>query len=209
MITDKQHDHLDLDLLHLIQLERETEGKRGGADHRGWTGARSPKPSRGSRSQGRPRLDVGVAVPARGRRDHVQCGRGSGGGTGCVGSRRRASVAAVAELPAAPVLPRSVRVCGVGCVRRRGEPRTASRGPHPLFIALCDGGPPTMDWLGAPDQGTVTSPLRPLGRNGGEIELTNFCSLETKYFQKLLMVKVLKLCKFWIEVLNIFYQRLY
>jgi hypothetical protein len=29
MITDKQHDHLDLDLLHLIQLERETEGKRG------------------------------------------------------------------------------------------------------------------------------------------------------------------------------------
>jgi hypothetical protein len=67
----------------------------------------------------------------------------------------------------------SVRVCGVGCVRRRGEPRTASRGPHPLFIALCDGGPPTMDWLGAPDQGAVTSPLRPLGRNGKEIELTN------------------------------------
>jgi hypothetical protein len=63
----------------------------------------------------------------------------------------------------------SVRVCGVGCVRRRAEPRTASRGPHPLFIALCDGGPPTMDWLGAPDQGAVTSPLRP---NGGEIELT-------------------------------------
>jgi hypothetical protein len=29
-----------------------------------------------------------------------------------------------------------------------------------------------MDWLGAPDQGTVTNPLRPLGRNGGEIELT-------------------------------------
>jgi hypothetical protein len=45
-------------------------------------------------------------VPARGRRDHEQCGRASGGGTGCVGSRKRASVAAVAELPAAPVLPR-------------------------------------------------------------------------------------------------------
>jgi hypothetical protein len=29
MITDKQHDHLDLDLLHLIQLERETEGNKG------------------------------------------------------------------------------------------------------------------------------------------------------------------------------------
>jgi hypothetical protein len=79
-------------------------------------------------------------------------------------------------LPAAPMLPRSVRVCGVGCVRRRGEPHTASHGPHPLFIALCDGGPPTMDWLGAPDQGAVSSPLRPLGRNGEEIELTRDAS---------------------------------
>jgi hypothetical protein len=49
-------------------------------------------------------------------------------------------------------------------VRRRGEPRTASRGPHPLSIALCDGAPPTMDWLGAPDQGARTSPLRPRDR---------------------------------------------
>jgi hypothetical protein len=76
----------------------------------------------------------------------------------------------------------SVRVCGVGCVRRRGEPRTASRGPHPLFIALCDGGPPTMDWLGAPDQGAVTSPLRPLGRNGREIELTFSLSISSTTF---------------------------
>jgi hypothetical protein len=110
-------------------------------------------------------------VPARGRQDLVRCGRGSGGDTGCAGSTKRGAAAAVAELPAAPVLPRSVRVCKVGCVRWRGEPRTASRGPHPLFIALCGGGPPTMDWLGAPDQGAVTSPLRPLGRNGEEIEL--------------------------------------
>jgi hypothetical protein len=29
-----------------------------------------------------------------------------------------------------------------------------------------------MDWLAAPDQGAKTSPLRPLGRNGIEIELT-------------------------------------
>jgi hypothetical protein len=29
-----------------------------------------------------------------------------------------------------------------------------------------------MDWLGAPDQGVGSSPLRPLGRNGEEIELT-------------------------------------
>jgi hypothetical protein len=122
--------------------------------------------------QGRSRLDAGDAVLARGRRDLVQCGRGSGGDTGCAESTKRGAAAAVAELPAAPVLPRSVSVCGLGCVRRRGEPRPASRGPHPLFIALCDGGPPTMDWLGAPDQGAVTSPLRPLGRNGEEIELT-------------------------------------
>jgi hypothetical protein len=31
-----------------------------------------------------------------------------------------------------------------------------------------------MDWLGAPDQGAVSSPLRPLGRIGEEIELTVF-----------------------------------
>jgi hypothetical protein len=67
-------------------------------------------------------------------------------------------------------------------VRRRGEPRTASRGPHPLFIALCDGGPPTMDWLGTPDQGARTSPLRPLGRNGREIELTFSLSISPTTF---------------------------
>jgi hypothetical protein len=80
---------------------------------------------------------------------------------------------AVAELLAAPVLPRvGLGFVGWG-VRGLGEPRTASCGPHPLFIALCDGGPPTMDWLGAPDQGARTSPLRPLGHNGREIELTS------------------------------------
>jgi hypothetical protein len=111
-------------------------------------------------------------VTARGRRCHGRCGRASGGGTVYVESRKKASVAAVAELPATPVLPRvGLGFVGWG-VHRRGEPRTASRGPHPLFIAPCDGGPPTMDWLGAPDQGARTSPLRPLGRNGREIELT-------------------------------------
>jgi hypothetical protein len=123
-------------------------------------------------SQGWSRLDAGEAVPARGQHCRRRCGRASGGGTVYVGSRRKASAAAVAELPAAPVLPR----VGLGFVGwdvwRRGEPRTASRGPHPLFIALCDGGPPTMGWLGAPDQGARTSLLRPLGRNGREIELT-------------------------------------
>jgi hypothetical protein len=133
MITDKRRDHLDLDLLRLIQLGKETEGNKE-AQTIGLDGSAGPKPCRGSRSQGRPRLDAGDAVPARGRRDLVRCGRGSGGGTGCAGSTKRASAAAVAVLPAAPVLPQSVRVCGVGCVRRRGEPRTASHGPHPLFL---------------------------------------------------------------------------
>jgi hypothetical protein len=111
-------------------------------------------------------------VPARGRWCHERCGRALGGGTVYVESRRKASAAAVAELPSAPVLPR-VRLGFVGWgVRRHGEPRTASRSPHPLFIALCDEGPPTMDWLGAPDQDARTSPLQPLGRNGREIELT-------------------------------------
>jgi hypothetical protein len=29
MITDKRHDHLDLDLLRQLQLEKETEGNKG------------------------------------------------------------------------------------------------------------------------------------------------------------------------------------
>jgi hypothetical protein len=139
-------------------------GETRGADHRGWTEVQSRTPSR------------------QGRRCHGRCGRASGGGTLYVGSRRKASAAAVAELPAAPVLPRvGLGFMGWG-VWRRGEPRIASRGPHPLFIALCDGGPPTMDWLGAPDQGARTSPLRPLGRNGREIELTFSLSISSTTF---------------------------
>jgi hypothetical protein len=100
-------------------------------------------------------------VPARGQRCHERCGRASGGGTVYVESRRKASAAAVAELPTAPVLPRvGLGFVGWG-VRRRGEPHTASCGPHSLFIALCDGNPPTMYWLVAPDQGARTSPLQP------------------------------------------------
>jgi hypothetical protein len=105
MITDKRHDHLDLDLLHLIQLERETEGNKG-AQTIGVGRERGVRSHLVGRGRGRPRLDAGDAVPARGRRDHVRCGRASGGGTGCIGSRKRASAAAVEELPAAPVLPR-------------------------------------------------------------------------------------------------------
>jgi hypothetical protein len=85
-------------------------------------------------------------VPARGQRCHGRCGRASGGGTVCVGSRKKASAAAAAELPAAPVPPRvGLGFVGRG-VQRRGEPRTASRDPHPLFIALCDGA--HQPWIG-------------------------------------------------------------
>jgi hypothetical protein len=47
-----------------------------------------------------------------------------------------------------------------------GESRTARHGPTSLFIALCDGGPPTMYWLGAPDQGARPSPSRHLDHDG-------------------------------------------
>ena len=60
----------------------------------------------------------------------------------------------------------------VGGVCGGGESRTERRGPHLLYIALCDGGPPTMVRLGAPDQGARSSPSRPLGRDRVEIELT-------------------------------------
>jgi hypothetical protein len=39
-----------------------------------------------------------------------------------------------------------------------------------------------MVWLGAPDQGAGSSPLRPLGRNGEEIELTIILFLRFTFF---------------------------
>ena len=39
--------------------------------------------------------------------------------------------------------------------------------PTSLFMALCDGGPPTMERLGAPDQGADQGPNWPLGQVGG------------------------------------------
>jgi hypothetical protein len=157
-ITDKQHDHLDLDLLHLIQLEKETESNKGaqtigvGRER----GVRSHLVGRGRRG-------------GRGLTQGMQCWLGDDGITYDAVERRAVAPGASdpgrgprrrrwRSFPPLQYSLGSVRVCGVGCVRRRGEPRTASRGPHPLFIALCDGGPPTMDWLGAPDQGAVTTP---------------------------------------------------
>ena len=54
--------------------------------------------------------------------------------------------------------------------------------PTSSYIALCDGGPPTMVWLGAPDQGARSSPFRPLGRDGVEIELTFSPSISSYLF---------------------------
>ena len=40
-----------------------------------------------------------------------------------------------------------------GVLGGSGEFRAWRLGPHLLFMALCDGGPPTILGLGAPDQG--------------------------------------------------------
>ena len=44
------------------------------------------------------------------------------------------------------------RIVG-GVLGGSGEPRARRPGSHLLFMALCDGGPPTILGLGAPDQG--------------------------------------------------------
>jgi hypothetical protein len=53
-----------------------------------------------------------------------------------------------------------------------GEPHTENRRPSPLFITQCDGGPPAMDRLGTPDQGTRSRPKWSLGQPGREIKPT-------------------------------------
>ena len=40
-----------------------------------------------------------------------------------------------------------------GVLGGSGEPRAWRPGPHLLFMALCDGDPPTILGLGTPDQG--------------------------------------------------------
>jgi hypothetical protein len=117
---------------HLIQLIKEQRGNKGRRPS-GLDGGAELDANSQVVVAGAARLDAGEAVAARGRRCRGQCGRASGGGTMYVGYRRKASAAAVAELSAAPVLPR----VGLGFVGwdvwRCGEPCTASRGPHPLY----------------------------------------------------------------------------
>ena len=88
---------------------------------------------------------------------------------------------AAAALPVtgcAPLLDRS-RVSRWG-VRLR---RTSYREPPtpPLFNAQCDGGPPAIDGLGAPDQGARSRPKWPLGHCGWEIKLTVASYIKMKF----------------------------
>jgi len=91
----------------------------------------------------------------------VQRGRRLGDGVGARATLVRAVVAAPGDerrrlrRRSFPPLQCSLGQLGFvgGVCGGAGEPRTTSRGPHLLYIALCDGGPPTMDRLGAPDQG--------------------------------------------------------
>ena len=68
---------------------------------------------------------------------------------------------------AAPLFQIGLRVMSVGN-STRGESRTESRRPPPLYIAQCDRGPPTIDGLGSPDQGARSRPNRPLGLLTGD-----------------------------------------
>ena len=46
------------------------------------------------------------------------------------------------------------------------------RPPTSFYMALCDGGPPTMIWLGAPDQGADQGPDSVVGPSREDINLT-------------------------------------
>ena len=49
-----------------------------------------------------------------------------------------------------------------GVLGGSGEPRAWRPGPHLLFMALCDGRPPTILGLDAPDQARIQGPNWPL-----------------------------------------------
>jgi hypothetical protein len=54
----------------------------------------------------------------------------------------------------------------------RGRSRTSSPGPHLPFIALCDGGPPTISGWAPPIRAREGRPKRPLGLMVGDQNLT-------------------------------------
>ena len=69
--------------------------------------------------------------------------------------------------------------------------------PTSLFMALCDGGPPTIIGLGAPDQGADQGPNWPLGQVGGDqpyniimvVELPNFRLVSNSFNQDILVFR--------------------
>ena len=60
-----------------------------------------------------------------------------------------------------------------------GEPRDSSAPAPLLFMALCDGGPPTILGLGAPDQGADPRAQLAVGPIGGD-QLTGGTIVETR-----------------------------
>ena len=55
--------------------------------------------------------------------------------------------------------------------------------PHFSFMVLCDGGPPTIEWLDAPDQGVDLRAQLIVGSIGGD--QTNILPLDLTLFLKL------------------------
>ena len=58
--------------------------------------------------------------------------------------------------------------------------------PTSLFMALCDGGPPTMEWLDAPNQGVDPRAQLTVGSIGGD--QTNILPLDLTLFLKLNLI---------------------
>jgi hypothetical protein len=89
------------------------------------------------------------------------------GGVAEVGVALPASV----ELPVTGSAPFLIGL-GLGCRWgdwRRGKLRTSSPGPHLPFIALCDGGPPTISGWAPPIRAQEQGP-KAVGPNGKEIK---------------------------------------
>ena len=115
----------------------------------------------------------------RGRRARHRCAWGRPGGG--AESKGVGAVAALAGGGASRRWPRPLcdrlgfRTVG-GVLGGSGEPRAWRPGPHLLFMALCDGGPPTILGLGAPDQGA--DPKAQLA-GGDQLTFSPFISLIT------------------------------
>jgi hypothetical protein len=98
----------------------------------------------------------------------------------CNSDRRWSAVVASGGLPVGGSASLSIGL-GLETVGNSGgsEPRESSRGPHLLFMALRDRGPPAICWAGLPRSGSSQGPGWPLGQPV-EIKLT-FSPLISSY----------------------------